>query len=158
MRWMGIVNEEEDPPFQELGSVLTRPGRLLAFPNVFQHQVQPFRLEDPTKPGHRKILAMFLVDPNLRILSTGVVPPQRRDWWAPEVRKISPFSKIPVEVFDMIIDSVEDFPMSWERAEEVREVLMDERSWTNENWEAKIGEVRLLDLIPAKRYAILTLT
>ncbi|KAI2775650.1 hypothetical protein F4815DRAFT_504153 [Daldinia loculata] len=140
MRWMGIVNEEEDPPFQELGSVLTRPGRLLAFPNVFQHQVQPFRLEDPTKPGHRKILAMFLVDPNLRVLSTGVVPPQRRDWWAPEVRKISPFSKIPVEVFDMIIDSVEDFPMSWERAEEVWEVLMDERSWTNENWEAKIGE------------------
>ncbi|KAI0099428.1 hypothetical protein F4814DRAFT_113935 [Daldinia grandis] len=139
MRWMGIVDEEE-PPFQEIGSVLTRPGRLLAFPNVFQHQVQPFRLEDPTKPGHRKILAMFLVDPNFRVLSTGVVPPQRRDWWAPEVRRIPPFSEIPIEVFNMIIDFVEDFPMSWERAEEVREALMDERSWTNDNWEEKIGE------------------
>ncbi|KAI0847455.1 hypothetical protein F5Y00DRAFT_241477 [Daldinia vernicosa] len=136
----GIVNNLEDLPFQELGGVFTRPGRLLAFPNVFQHQVQQFRLEDPTKPGHRKILAMFLVDPNIRVLSTGVVPPQRRDWWAPEVRKISPFSKIPVEIFHMIIDFVEDFPMSWERAEEVREVLMDERSWINEDWEDKISE------------------
>ncbi|KAI1658101.1 hypothetical protein F4813DRAFT_380457 [Daldinia decipiens] len=144
MRWMGIVDDHDDPPFQELGSVLTQPGRLLAFPNVFQHQVQPFRLEDPTKPGLRKILAMFLVDPNIRVLSTGVVPPQRRDWWAPEVRKISPFSKIPVEIFDMIIDFVEDFPMSWERAEEVREVLMDERSWTNDKWEEKMSEVQPL--------------
>ncbi|KAI1418445.1 hypothetical protein F5Y13DRAFT_149182 [Hypoxylon sp. FL1857] len=137
-RWHGIT--DEDLPFQEIGSVLTRPGRLIAFPNVFQHQVQPFHLEDPLKPGHRKILAMFLVDPNIRVLSTGVVPPQRKDWWAREVRKIPPFSVIPMEIFDLIVEFVEDFPISWERAGEVRENLMQERSWANEEWEEKIGE------------------
>ncbi|OTB16768.1 hypothetical protein K445DRAFT_317065 [Daldinia sp. EC12] len=143
MRYMGIESTE-DAPFQKIGSVLTRPGRLLVFPNVFEHEVQPFQLEDPTKPGHRKILAMFLVDPNLRILSTGVVPPQRKDWWAPEVRKIPPFSKLPMEIFDEIIDFVDGFPMSWEQAQEVRENLMDERSWTYETWEEKVADVRLI--------------
>ena len=45
---------------------------LLAFPNVVQHRVSPFRLADPTRPGHRKLLALFLVDPHIRILSTYV--------------------------------------------------------------------------------------
>ncbi|OTA82510.1 hypothetical protein M434DRAFT_400973 [Hypoxylon sp. CO27-5] len=134
-RWHGIGPDHE--PLQEIGSVLTRQGRLIAFPNVFQHQVQPFHLEDPIKPGHRKILAMFLVDPNIRVLSTGVVPPQRKDWWACEVRKVPPFSDIPREIFDLIVDFVDDFPMSWERAKEVREMLMQERSWTNEEWKEK---------------------
>ncbi|KAI1140179.1 hypothetical protein F5Y05DRAFT_308671 [Hypoxylon sp. FL0543] len=137
-RWHGIA--DDDLPFQEVGDVLTRAGRLIAFPNVFQHQVQPFRLEDPLRPGHRKILAMFLVDPNIRVLSTGVVPPQRKDWWAREVRKIRPFSHIPMEILDLIVDFVEDFPMSWERAEAVRERLIQERSWSNEIWESEIGD------------------
>ncbi|KAL1965794.1 hypothetical protein VTN77DRAFT_5115 [Rasamsonia byssochlamydoides] len=110
----GIQNEEA--AIQELGHVLTRPGRLLAFPNVLQHQVQPFRLADPTKPGHRKIFAMFLVDPYVRVLSTANVPPQRRDWWAVEVRKIPPFDTLPKELFDMIIGFVDGFPLSWEEA------------------------------------------
>lgn len=137
--WLGI--RSDDAPFQEIGSVLTRPGRLLAFPNVFQHKVQPFRLRDPTKPGHRKILAMFLVDPNIRVLSTGVVPPQQRDWWAREVRLIRPFSEIPQEVFDLIIESVEDFPMSRERAFVVRKDLMEERSSANNDFEEVVSEV-----------------
>ncbi|KAK1637387.1 hypothetical protein BDP81DRAFT_460919 [Colletotrichum phormii] len=44
---------------QHLGSVLTREDRLLAFPNVYQHCVAPFELEDKTKAGHRKILALL---------------------------------------------------------------------------------------------------
>lgn len=119
--------ENQDEAIQDLGSVVTRQGRLLAFPNILQHKVEPFRLEDPHKPGHRKILAMFLVDPHIRILSTANVPPQRRDWWAVEVAKIHPFNRLPREVFEMIIDAVEGFPISWERAVEVRKKLMDER-------------------------------
>ncbi|EKG09891.1 hypothetical protein MPH_13098 [Macrophomina phaseolina MS6] len=123
--YYGIENEE--PAIQHLGKVTTPQGRLLAFPNVMQHQVQPFRLADPTKPGHRKILAMFLVDPHIPILSTANVPPQRKDWWAQEVRKVEPFASLPEELFQNIIELVDGFPISWQDALEIREKLMEER-------------------------------
>ncbi|MET9348434.1 DUF4246 domain-containing protein [Streptomyces termitum] len=69
--------ENEDALNQVLGSVPTPEGRCLAFPNVLQHRVEPFRLADPGRPGHRKILAFFLVDPARRIVSTSDVPPQQ---------------------------------------------------------------------------------
>ncbi|KAL5353163.1 hypothetical protein ACLOAV_001196 [Pseudogymnoascus australis] len=67
---------------QNYGSAETRQGRLLAFPNVFHHRVSPFKLQDPTKPGHRRFIALWLIDPHQRIISTGNVPPQQQDWWA----------------------------------------------------------------------------
>ncbi|KAL2256160.1 hypothetical protein VTK26DRAFT_2091 [Humicola hyalothermophila] len=67
---------------QNYGSVTTPQGRLLAFPNVFHHRVSGFRLADPTKPGHRRFIALWLVDPFRRIISTANVPPQQADWWA----------------------------------------------------------------------------
>ncbi|MFF2773909.1 DUF4246 domain-containing protein [Streptomyces sp. NPDC058052] len=69
--------EDEDALNQLLGSAPTPEGRCLAFPNVLQHRVGSFRLADPTRPGHRKILAFFLVDPSERIVSTSDVPPQQ---------------------------------------------------------------------------------
>ncbi|MER7763189.1 DUF4246 domain-containing protein [Streptomyces sp. NPDC097619] len=69
--------EDEDALNQLLGSVATPGGRCIAFPNVLQHRVDAFRLADPTRPGHRKILAFFLVDPTERIVSTADVPPQQ---------------------------------------------------------------------------------
>ncbi len=69
--------EDEDALNQLLGSASTPAGRCLAFPNVYQHRVSPFRLADPTRPGHRKILVFFLVDPSQRIVSTSDVPPQQ---------------------------------------------------------------------------------
>ncbi|KAI1451622.1 hypothetical protein F4805DRAFT_463601 [Annulohypoxylon moriforme] len=136
-RQLSHINDEEDEirSLEEIGSVLTRPGRMVAFPNVFQHQAKSFRLRDPTKPGYRKFLAMFLVDPNTRVLSTGVVPPQQKDWWAREVRLIAPFSKLPMEVFEMIINFVEGYPMSLEGAKVVRENLIRERISINQDWE-----------------------
>lgn len=92
-----------------------------------QHRVSSFRLADPTKPGHRKILAMFLVDPHTPVLSTANVPPQRRDWWAAEVRKVERFAALPEELFEAIIEGVDDFPFSWDEAELIRERLMKER-------------------------------
>ncbi|WP_460807529.1 DUF4246 domain-containing protein [Micromonospora zhanjiangensis] len=73
--------DDEDPLNQVLGSVPTGAGRCLAFPNILQHRVSPFRLADPTRPGHRKILAFFLVDPSVTIVSTADVPPQQP--WSP---------------------------------------------------------------------------
>ncbi|MCQ4205950.1 DUF4246 domain-containing protein [Streptomyces longispororuber] len=69
--------ENEDALNQTLGSASTPAGRCLAFPNVLQHRVSPFRLADPARPGHRKILAFFLVDPSETIVSTSDVPPQQ---------------------------------------------------------------------------------
>ncbi|GHF99854.1 hypothetical protein GCM10018791_08800 [Streptomyces zaomyceticus] len=69
--------EDEDALNQVLGSASTPAGRCLAFPNILQHRVGSFRLTDATRPGHRKILAFFLVDPSERIVSTSDVPPQQ---------------------------------------------------------------------------------
>jgi hypothetical protein len=124
---------QNGPRVQTLGSVLTRAGRLIAFPNVLQHQVQPFRLADSTKPGYRKILALFLVDPYIRILSTANVPPQQRDWWAEGVRKQEKgtrLEELPLELKDAVVDEIDDsdWPISLEEAKKVREDLMGQRS------------------------------
>ena len=73
--------DDEDALNQVLGAAETRGGRALAFPNILQHRVDPFRLADPNRPGHRKILAFFLVDPSVTIVSTSDVPPQQP--WSP---------------------------------------------------------------------------
>jgi hypothetical protein len=95
--------EDEDALNQMLGSASTPAGRCLAFPNILQHRVGSFRLKDPTRPGHRKILAFFLVDPSEKIVSTSDVPPQQ------------PWS--------------ETSTMTLEQAENYREQLMRERKF-----------------------------
>ncbi|KAF7185222.1 hypothetical protein HII31_13497 [Pseudocercospora fuligena] len=113
---------------QVLGSVHTREDRLLVFPNVWQHRVSPFSLQDKTRPGHRKILALFLVDPDIRIPSTANVPPQQRHWWKKAMEeKGSLIQRLPVELADQVVDNVEDFPITIEEAKGIRERLMDER-------------------------------
>jgi hypothetical protein len=72
--------EDEDALNQILGSASTPAGRALAFPNILQHRVGSFRLSDPTRPGHRKILAFFLVDPSQDLVSTSDVP-QQQPWF-----------------------------------------------------------------------------
>lgn len=136
----------DESTVMELGSVVTREGRLLTFPNVLQHQVNPFKLADPFKPGHRKILAMFLVDPHIRILSTSKVPPQRADWWSQEVRKADQFVALPAEVFNNIVEGVNGVPMSWDDALDVRKKLMDERGLLAEELNSMFEEVSMLVL------------
>ena len=127
----GVDNMSQNE--QLLGSVLTREDRLIAFPNGFQHRVGDFRLADPTKPGHRKILALFLVAPTIPIISTANVPPQQRDWWAREVKlNHSRIGQLPAELVDMIAEGVEDFPIGLEEAKAIREELMLERGKMNE--------------------------
>jgi hypothetical protein len=129
-RYLGV--EQNGPAMQHLGQVLTKEGRLLVFPNCLQHQVQPFELQDKSRGGHRKILAMFLVDPHRPILSSAHVPPQRRDWWAAEVHRQGGLSALPNELADLVMNEVDGFPVSWEQACGLRERLMDERRGINE--------------------------
>jgi hypothetical protein len=121
--------EQNGPCVQDVGTVDTPEGRVLTWPNILQHQVQPFGLVDPTKPGHRKILAFFLVDPGIRIISTANVPCQRRDWWSEVVRDGSGdlLSMLPRELQGKIFEGVEDFPIGLEEAKEIRLELMEER-------------------------------
>lgn len=114
----------------------------MTFPNVFQHQVQPFELEDKTKPGHRKILALFLVDPHIRIISSANVPTQQKDWWAKEIRSLGIFSQLPAEIFQEVIDHVDDFPISLEDAKALRLELMGERKAFVVKHDEKIAETR----------------
>ncbi|NBE52297.1 DUF4246 family protein [Streptomyces sp. YC537] len=95
--------DNEDPLNQVLGSAETPSGRCLAFPNILQHRVGSFRLADATRPGHRKILAFFLIDPSQRIVSTSDIPPQQP--WA------------------------DTSTMTLKQAEEYREQLMHERKF-----------------------------
>jgi hypothetical protein len=135
----GIGNEESS--VQELGGVETFPGRLLAFPNVMQHKVSPFELEDKAKPGHRKILVAFLVDPHIRVISTANVPPQRQDWWSEEMRNVEPLADLPEELFDMIMNEI--IPVSWDEAVEYRQQLMDERGLVNDGVDHHLAAVSI---------------
>ncbi|ETW81407.1 hypothetical protein HETIRDRAFT_51381, partial [Heterobasidion irregulare TC 32-1] len=139
---------------QERGSVHTSDGLALAFPNIYQHQVQPFRLLDPTKPGHRKILAFFLVDPNVRINSATNVPPQQKQWYrealdVPEAAsgsgQVPRASAFTVEVKNMIVEHVDGL-MTREEAEQYREELMQERRGFVNTYNTDVMEVRTFSM------------
>lgn len=108
----------------DLGSVLTREGRLLVFPNVFLHKVEPFGLLDKTRPGHRKLVALFLVDPATPILSTANVPPQQKHWSRVSGALRPP---LPQELVDEI-ESHFDGPFDRHEALRLRDELIAERS------------------------------
>ncbi|KAM0545172.1 hypothetical protein ACHAPJ_011439 [Fusarium lateritium] len=122
------IRSSEDT-IQNIGSVLTRQDRMLFFPNVYQHHVSPFELADKTRPGHRKILALFLVDPLIPVISTANVPPQQRDWWSETLASTDrlPLNRLPPELTSMVMQNL-DFPISLEDAKEIRKGLMGERS------------------------------
>lgn len=72
---------EVDQTFKYSGSEDSPLGRVLIFPNVFQHKLDPFELKDKSKSGHRKIMYLFVVDPyNNIIKTTDSVPPQQDEW------------------------------------------------------------------------------
>ena len=72
------------------------------------HRVSPFRLKDPSKPGHRRFIALWLVDPHQRIISTANVPPQRLDWWVESAfgksseSKEKALSQVPGELAELL--------------------------------------------------------
>lgn len=113
---------EGDPTAQLLGDVVTREGRLLVFPNVLQHQVQPFELADKTRAGHRKIVALFLVDPAVRVPSSATVPPQQAHWRLPSAVD----ARLPPELSNQVYEHA-GVPFARAKAEALREELMEQR-------------------------------
>ncbi|KEQ78017.1 hypothetical protein M436DRAFT_37219 [Aureobasidium namibiae CBS 147.97] len=107
---------------QDLGSVVAPQGRLLAWPNVLHHRMEPMQLLDPTVSGHCKFISLHLVDPHYRICSTRNVPPQRHDWWVEEAIEATGAAKhgLPAELIHQIDAETENWPMGIEEAERVR--------------------------------------
>ncbi|KZV97530.1 hypothetical protein EXIGLDRAFT_670061 [Exidia glandulosa HHB12029] len=122
--------EHEGLLVQNLGSLETKGGRCIAFPNIFQHCVAPFSLVDKTKPGHRKILALFLVDPNVQIPSTSTVAPQQKDLLVETLESCgghNHMAKLPTELLQLIVEK-DTHTMTRAEAFAYREELMDERT------------------------------
>jgi hypothetical protein len=91
-------------------------------------------LLDPTKPGHRKILAIFLVDPSIDpIPSATHVPPQQADWAVDALEEarsdpMSAYSRLPPELSSLIYDRFPNTFMTRDEAEAYRLDLMKERT------------------------------
>ena len=126
----------EMPLIQDIGSVTCVQGRSLAWPNILQHKVEGFRLEDPTKPGVRKILVFFLVDPGLRVLSTAHIPPQQQAWMELELDRMQVFARLPTTVRSLIMQYAWHFPH--DRALQVRDEVMTERKYFTEQNTEKV--------------------
>ncbi|OAQ34529.1 hypothetical protein K457DRAFT_14369 [Linnemannia elongata AG-77] len=132
----GVMNE--DALVQYLDGIMTQQDRCVVFPNIYQHQVQTFGLVDRTKPGFRKLLAFFLVNPEDPVLSTTFVPPQQKEWdnriFLAEVS-----DKFPPEIL-CEIDQLVDWPMDLEEAKRHREELMKERRYFSETINTELFE------------------
>src|SRR3989338_3437711 len=123
---------DDDHMNQFLGYVNTIEDRCLVFPNVYQHCLSGFKLDDPTKPGSRKILVFFLVDPTKPILSTSRVPPQQPDWLLSSLLSYNSFgSRFPSELVSLIVDYIS--PLNINLAKQHRLSLMKERKYLQKN-------------------------
>ena len=71
---------------------------------------------------------LHLIDPSWRAMSTGMVPCQRKDWWAHEIRiSCAKFWRLPRAVFNAIIEGVDGWPISLEEGEKTRKEFVEER-------------------------------
>lgn len=122
---------------QELGPVPFPSGRLLTFPNVFQRRRSALSLVDKGKPGYCKTLFLYLVDPQIRVISTANVPPLREDWCEDRSALIHQVlcSRLPVELALMIEKEIGDEmepPITLVEAEAHRERMIDSRESLSE--------------------------
>lgn len=118
--------KDEDPLLEELGDITCQEHRVVIYPNYYHHKDEPFALRDPTKPGHRKVLCFFLVDPyNSSTLTSKEVPPQQEEWWKSDII----MNLIPEEELRELILKLQT-PPNLADAKVVREMLMRERRET----------------------------
>eukprot|EP00039_Didymoeca_costata_P001972 m.56652 g.56652 ORF g.56652 m.56652 type:complete len:712 (-) comp11051_c0_seq2:288-2423(-) len=112
---------------ENIGSIVAQKNRVVVFPNLLQHQVQPFSLADNTKPGYRKIMALFVVDPLGPVLSTKDAKYFDKESFAIELHSIPPFDSLPFELILRILAFTKHV-MTLDEANRYREQLMEQRS------------------------------
>ncbi|KAJ6578676.1 hypothetical protein DFH09DRAFT_1448754 [Mycena vulgaris] len=138
--------DAQDDCVQKIGSMPIVAGRALSYPNLFEHCVSSFRLTDASKPGHRKILALFLVDPSIiePIASATDVPPQQAVWAADELQcslrdPASLLSRLPQELADLVKAQLSPGFMTPEEVEIYRLELMKERRGYTQRLSCRVG-------------------
>lgn len=83
--------------------------------------------------------------------NTANIPCQQRDWWAESVRLSTQgpknyLGKLPTEIWDTIVDIVEEFPLELKEARALRQELMNERTRFTRILERTIVQFSLLTL------------
>ncbi|OQE41765.1 hypothetical protein PENCOP_c004G03147 [Penicillium coprophilum] len=118
--------ENGEPAIQYPGAIRAKIGRAVMYPTTIQHKFTRFELKDKSKPGCARAMAFFLVDPNIRIISTANIPPQRLDW-TKEVPETGEGLKAAMQ--KVALDNMKskgDMPMSLEEALDSRVKLLQE--------------------------------
>ncbi|ORY47279.1 hypothetical protein BCR33DRAFT_715026 [Rhizoclosmatium globosum] len=130
---------------QVCGQIEARENRCVVFPNYLHHKVEDFELQDKTHPGHRKILAFFVVHPDFEVTSTADVGMQQVDWAAEELSGICGFgSKLPIEIVRQIALAT-GAVLTEREAIEVAHQVMEERKNTPEDAYANIQQIYLCE-------------
>jgi len=70
----GLDGHHEGKMNKYLGLIKCNKDSYVIFPNTLQHRVKKFSLKNPKEKGTRTILALFVVDPDHKIISTKDVP------------------------------------------------------------------------------------
>ncbi|RAH44912.1 DUF4246 domain-containing protein [Aspergillus brunneoviolaceus CBS 621.78] len=118
--------------WQDQGAVSLSQGRVIAFPNLLEHRVEPFSLADSSRPGHYRSITLHLVDPHYRICSTRNVPPQQHHWWAQAVGEtLRAAVRLPQEIIDKILQNTGSWPMGLPEARRHRHAFWQEHRWNN---------------------------
>ncbi|KAG2149408.1 hypothetical protein BD769DRAFT_333738 [Suillus cothurnatus] len=95
------------PYHQYIGAVPIHQGLCIAYPNIYQYHITPFSLVDPSREGHQRIVALYLVDPCIAPLaSTQRVPPQQKAWTRLGLEK-GTRGIFAVELIDKVLDEVD---------------------------------------------------
>lgn len=133
------IPDRDQQSYQTIGSVAMPQGRLVTFPNVIEHRIEPLRLVNERKPGYFRWLKVLLVDPYYRLCSTRNVPPQQHEWWAEAVSKDLALGGLVPEVIDQILQGTDNWPMGMKEAKRHRDALIKEHQWNervkfNQSW------------------------
>jgi len=120
-----------EPAVQEVGGIKLTDGRAIAWPNTLEHRAF-MKLKDPSKPGYSHIVQFMLVDPNIRIISTANVPPQRLDW-KPEADRVNvDLNKLSLEDKLKILPRKGDYPWALQEAKDIlNEARMERREFNH---------------------------
>ncbi|CDM27480.1 hypothetical protein DTO013E5_2783 [Penicillium roqueforti] len=117
--------ENGEPAIQYPGSICANVGRVVMYPSNVEHRFTNFELKDKTKPGRTRAVVFFLVDPNMRIISTANIPPQRVDW----TKEFPAGADVKEGLKDLALDNRKnkgDMPMNLDEALETRVNVLDE--------------------------------
>ncbi|KAH8691133.1 hypothetical protein BGW36DRAFT_438627 [Talaromyces proteolyticus] len=120
----GLHNNE--PAVQHVGNMCFSEGRAIAWPNALQHRGIA-TLKDRSKTGYVHILQFMLVDPNIRIISTANVPPQRLDWKKEAEETSVDVRKLPLEDKLKILKREGNFPWALQEAKNILRGAREER-------------------------------